>query len=178
MGKLSNEVFNLIKNFITKNKNKEQKLFILNLQNLIKSLTIILNKNLDIPITEDTVIINTDGSSQGNPGKARIGIQIKNHLNKILLKKSKNIGMKTNNQAEYIAIIEALKIAVDKKYQKVILYSDSEVIIKQINNIYKVKNLELRKLYNYVKELESYFESIKFIHIKREKNKTADILSK
>ena len=145
MGKLKQEVFTLIQNFITENKNKKDKVLITNLQKLINSLTLLLNQNLDIPITEDMVIIHTDGSSQGNPGKAGIGIQIKDHLNNIILKESRDIGIRTNNQAEYIGVIEALKIAQNKKFKKVILYSDSEVIIKQINNEYKIKNPELKK---------------------------------
>ena len=178
MGKLKEEVFNLIQNFITENKNIDKNIFLENLQKLNNSLTIFLNQNLNIPITEEMVIINTDGSSRGNPGEAGIGIQIKDHLNNIILKKSKDIGIRTNNQAEYIAIIEALKISLDKSFKKVILYSDSEVVIKQINNQYKIKNAELKKLYNEIKELENQFEYIKFIHVKRERNKGADILSR
>ncbi len=177
MGKLKEEVFNSIQSFITNNKNKDNKVFISNLQRLVNSLFILLNKNLDIPVTEDMVIINTDGSSQGNPGKARIGIQIKDYLNNIILKESQDIGIRTNNQAEYMAVIEALKIALNKKFKKAVLYSDSEVIIKQINNLYKIKNPELKKLYLKAKELEKQFTFIKFIHIKRDKNKEADILS-
>lgn len=179
MGKLKEEVFSIIQNFITNNKNKDEKVFISNLQKLINSLSLLKNKNLAFgPITEDMVIINTDGSSQGNPGKARIGIQIKDHLNNILLKEAKDIGIRTNNQAEYIAVIEALKIALNKEYKKAILYSDSEVIINQINNVYKTKNPKLKELYFQVKELEKKFVFIKFIHIKRDKNKEADILSR
>ena len=178
MGKLKENVLSLIKNFISSNKNKDNGIFTGNLQELINSLTIILNQNSNISITEDMVIIHTDGSSAGNPGKARIGILIKDHLNNIILKKSKDIGIKTNNQSEYSAVIEALKISRGKKFKKIILYSDSQVVINQINNLYKIKNPELKKLYYKVKELEKYFKHIKFIHISRKKNKIADVLSR
>lgn len=178
MGKLKEDVFNLIKNFSAENKNKDRKVFIHNLQELINTLTLILNKNFDIPITKDMIIIHTDASSMGNPGKSGIGILIKDHLNNIILKESRDIGIRTNNQAEYIAIAEALKISLEKKFKQVILYSDSEVVIKQINGIYRVKDAALKMLYEEIKSLESRFDTIKFIHIRREKNKEADILSR
>ncbi|MBU1075906.1 MAG: ribonuclease HI family protein, partial [Spirochaetes bacterium] len=168
----------VINSFITENKNVDLKLFTLNLQHLNDKLSFFLNKNNDNDITPDTVLINTDGSSKGNPGYAKIGIIIKGASGKVLLKEQKEIGIKTNNQAEYIAVIEALKIALEKKYERILLFSDSELIINQINNSYKIKNDILRDLYNNVKILEKRFKFIKFNHISREFNKEADLLSR
>lgn len=178
MGQLKEEALNLLLSFISTNQKVENKVFFSRLQELVKDLTILQNQNSDHIISEGTIIVNTDGSSRGNPGKAGIGIQIKDHLNNIILRDSRKIGIKTNNQAEYTAVIEALKICREKGYKKVLLYSDSELIIKQINNEYRIKNPELKILNREVKELEKGFESIKFIHVKREKNKEADRLSR
>lgn len=178
MGKLKKEIFQVIDFFVAENKNIDTKQFIGNLQKLINQLTLFINKNYDINITEDTVVINTDGSSRGNPGEAKIGIVIKNSSGNVLLKEQKEIGVYTNNQSEYHAAIESLRISLVKKFKKVVLFSDSEVMIKQINNEYKVNNPQLKKLYNEIKTLEKQFEFIKFIHIKREKNKEADRLSR
>lgn len=176
MGRIEKEVLKFIDLFISENKKSERN-FKINLQKLIEKLSLLLNQLQDSDISEDTILINTDGSSKGNPGPARIGIIMKNTHNNVILKEQKDIGISTNNQAEYAAVIEALKICIDKGYKKIILRSDSEVIINQINNKFKVNNTLLKELYTKVKELEDKFDSIKFVHVKREDNKEADLLS-
>lgn len=170
---IKQEVFKNLQKFISDNQNTNDTEFIQNLKLFINQLSAILNQN-------DTsyLIINTDGSSKGNPGKARIGIQFKDALNNIVLQKSQDIGIKTNNEAEYIAIREALKIAPKDKYKKVVLYSDSQLVVNQLNNHYKIKVESLRQYYDEIKKLQSQFEDVKFIHISRDLNKQADILSK
>ncbi len=122
MGKLKSEVLSLIRQFITKYQDLDDDQFISQTKNLLQHLSDIIHQ-------DDYITINTDGSSKGNPGPAKIGIQFKDSMNKILLRESRDIGIKTNNQAEYSAILEALKLALAKHYKKVKLYSDSTVLV-------------------------------------------------
>ncbi len=178
MGIIKDKVNKEIKTFIADNNNSNEKAFAANLSGLIKKLNFFLNQEIDNTITEDTIIIHTDGSSKGNPGEAKIGVIIKDASGQILHKIQKEIGISTNNQSEYTAVIEALRFALDKGYKKIILRSDSELIINQINNVYKISNTVLNTLYKEVKELEKRLDFIKFIHVRREFNKEADLLSR
>lgn len=121
-------------------------------------------------------VIYTDGASSGNPGPAGIGavIQINGHKTTI----SEYIGKTTNNVAEYTALIKALRYTHQKKIRSVKVYTDSELLVKQIHGIYKVRNEGLIPLYNEVVSLLRSFDSFSIMHIPREKNKEADSLSK
>lgn len=130
----------------------------------------LINKNSEVEIY-------VDGASSSNPGKAGIGVILKVG-NEAVESISKPIGDATNNVAEYTALIEGLKLALQKGYKKIKVYSDSELIVKQIKGDYKVKNKDLLNLYGQVKRLESQFEKIEIEHINRENNKQADKLAK
>jgi len=116
------------------------------------------------------IYIYTDGASRGNPGKSASGYLILDSSNKPLLKEVFYNGRKTNNFAEYMAIIAALeKVAKLYGYENnVTLTSDSEVAVKQINGLYKVKEKHLKELNKRVIELASKFKSCKFQNAKRE----------
>ncbi len=129
-----------------------------------------------------------DGASRGNPGEAGIGILIKTDKGETLFSAAGYSGKMTNNQAEYNALIAALtKInkspsllpaSNSKKTEPVTIYSDSELIIKQLTGQYKVKEPELKKLHYRVKELiQSIPTKIEFKHIRREQNREADRLA-
>lgn len=90
---------------------------------------------------------------------------------------SKYIGHATNNIAEYTAMIEGLESAQEMGYSEVVANADSELMIKQLNGQYKVKNPEIAKLYMKVKSLENKFSSVTYNHVKRELNKRADALA-
>ncbi|MDF1498228.1 MAG: ribonuclease HI family protein [Patescibacteria group bacterium] len=127
------------------------------------------------------LIIFTDGGSRGNPGPAACGAVIKNEAGKIILKSSKYIGKATNNQAEYealILVLEKVKEINKSKQTKVNIdcFLDSELVVKQLNREYKMKNEGLKPLFIKVNNLISEFNSVKFFHIPREKNKLADKL--
>jgi len=127
------------------------------------------------------LIIFTDGGSRGNPGPAACGVVIKNETGKIILESSKYIGKATNNQAEYEALILALEKAKEINKSKKIkrdldCFLDSELVVKQLNREYKMKNEGLKPLFIKVNNLISKFSSVKFFHISREKNKPADKL--
>ena len=122
----------------------------------------------------------TDGGSRGNPGPAAIGIYILSDDNKCLLKFGKQIGVATNNIAEYSAVLFAfdwLKERFDNESINYEFYSDSTLVVNQLNGVYKIKNLEIKKLIMKIKELEKNFlGKINYNYIPREKNTIADSL--
>lgn len=121
-------------------------------------------------------VIYTDGASSGNPGPAGIGAVIRINGHKTTI--SEYIGKTTNNVAEYTALIKALQYTRQKKIRSVEVFTDSELLVKQIHGIYRVRNEGLIPLYNKVISLLSSFDSFSIIHVPREKNKEADSLSK
>ena len=123
----------------------------------------------------------TDGGSLGNPGPSAIGFVV--YLNKKIIERfSLYIGYSTNNQAEYTALITALqsvKKHVNKNVKEIVFYSDSQLMVNQINGYYKIKSQPIRKLFLEVqKELVTIKVPIKFVHVLREKNRLADSLVK
>ncbi len=123
------------------------------------------------------LIINVDGASRGNPGKAGIGAVIRGSDNTIIERVSKYIGIATNNIAEYQALILALETAKQIGAEKISIYSDSELMVKQIKGEYRVKNEGLKPLYQKAIGLLKDFKAYGIIHVEREKNKEADKLA-
>ncbi|MGC2573371.1 MAG: ribonuclease HI family protein [Candidatus Nitrosopolaris sp.] len=119
--------------------------------------------------------IHIDGASRGNPGHSGIGIVITKDNGKIAEYKE-FIGMKTNNQAEYIALKKALEIAstID---DEITVLSDSELVINQRTHHYKVRNKQLKVLFREISNLEKYFRTVIYRHIPREVNAYADSLA-
>ncbi|MCS7135721.1 MAG: ribonuclease HI family protein [Nitrososphaerota archaeon] len=120
------------------------------------------------------VEIYVDGASRGNPGPAGIGIVLKLNSKTVCFKKF--IGNKTNNEAEYLALLEGLKLAVGFNAKKVKVFSDSELIVKQLKGEFSVKEERLSKLHSEVKELEKILD-VEYFHVPRESNKLADELA-
>lgn len=122
----------------------------------------------------------TDGGSRGNPGPSASGAVIKSLSSKgegeTIATVSKYLGITTNNQAEYTAIIIGLEKAKQLKARVVELYMDSELAVKQLKGQYRVKNLDLAKRFMEVKNLIQAFDRVTFTHIRREKNTEADAL--
>jgi ribonuclease HI len=123
------------------------------------------------------LIIFTDGVAVPNPGKAGIGVVIKNEQGELIDSISRPIGYATNNHAEYQAIISALERAIILGAEQVAVRSDSELMVNQINSRYKVKNAALKPLHQKVKQLQNRFKSFKIIHVPREQNREADNLA-
>ena len=127
----------------------------------------------------------TDGAARGNPGDGGIGVVLKDESGTVLAKEKKYLGKVTNNVAEYTALIECLRRvnalfdgAHGVSCSKLVLHSDSELMVRQLNGEYKVKNRTLKKLFDEVCDLlhSSPFEfSIR--HVPRERNKEADVLA-
>lgn len=121
------------------------------------------------------LIINTDGGSRNNPGPAGIGIVFSDESGEVVAKFKEYIGEATNNVAEYSALIYALKKAKDFEAEEIECRLDSELIVKQLNGEYKVKDPGMKNLYAQVQDL-IFFKPIKFVHVRREFNKLADKL--
>ncbi len=110
----------------------------------------------------------TDGGCLGNPGKSAAGMVIFDDMGREVYKGSVYLGEGTNNTAEYSAVLEGIKAAKYLKISSLEVYSDSELIIRQINKLYKVKSDTLRVYKEKIDELAEGFEKISFIHLKRE----------
>lgn len=130
-------------------------------------------------ITKTTELIaNVDGACSGNPGDASIGVVIKDKRHIYQETISQYIGLATNNVAEYRALLMALKRAKELGGEKFFVKSDSELLVKQIKGVYKVKNDALKEL-NY--QAQSFIKNFTFFsieHVAREYNKEADKLAK
>lgn len=124
-----------------------------------------------------TLTAHTDGASRGNPGPSGCGYTIEKE-GIILEKHAQYIGSATNNQAEYIAFILALKRLKEIGATDVIIYSDSELLIRHIHGVYKVRKEKLKPLYTELMNIVSEFKSFKAEHISREYNSFADNLAK
>ena len=124
------------------------------------------------------LIIYSDGGSRGNPGPAACGAVVFEASGKELQRLSRTIGITTNNQAEYQALEMALKWVKESGFDKGITCRlDSELVVKQLNGEYKMKNMDLKTWFYKVKELVVELGgSVWFEHIPREKNKIADYL--
>jgi ribonuclease HI len=129
------------------------------------------------PVPPLKVIINTDGASRGNPGRSAIGVVITDVHGKTLGTVSKCIGITTNNQAEYKALIAGLEAALELNATEALIRIDSELIVKQIKKQYRVKKPELIPLYQRVVELLASFQAFTIEHVVRNFNKEADRLA-
>lgn len=118
----------------------------------------------------------TDGGSRGNPGEAAIGYVIYDDQDQPIFEYARPIGIETNNVAEYTAMIEGLKKSLELGYTKIALFMDSELIVKQIKKEYRVKNPDLKILYDKAVSLISKCSYFEIRHVRREKNKEADRL--
>jgi ribonuclease HI len=120
--------------------------------------------------------IQTDGGARGNPGPAGIGVVI-SEGSRTLEEHAEYLGVTTNNQAEYRAVILGLERAVALGAKDVEVVTDSELLVKQANGEYKVKNPDIAKRFLEMKNLCTRIGRVKFRHVRREYNKRADELS-
>jgi ribonuclease HI len=128
-------------------------------------------------LPEKSISIYIDGASRGNPGEAGAGAILKDGRGKTLKKISKYLGVATNNVAEYQALLLGLKEAKKLGVKELGIYSDSELLIKQMEGEYRVKSENLKDLFRKaIKELKKFSRSA-FFHIPREENREADRLA-
>lgn len=122
------------------------------------------------------VIIHTDGGSRGNPGPSAIGVLIENVDGSKQYRLGMRIGEATNNIAEYRALCKALEVCKQNGITRVEAYLDSELAVKQIRGIYKVKNEGLKPYYKKTMDFIRGFEVFHIHHVPRDQNKVADSL--
>ena len=124
----------------------------------------------------EAITVYVDGAAKGNPGPAGIGVRLE--LKGVVLSEhSEYIGKATNNVAEYKALIYGLEIARRYRITRVSVISDSELMVRQLNGKYKVKNEKLLPLYTFVRELAGTFEEFRIRHVSRTENQYADRLA-
>lgn len=124
----------------------------------------------------DKIIAHIDGGSRGNPGPAAAGFTLADAAGTQLLAKGLVLGRTTNNVAEYTGLVKALEAASKIGAEQLVLFSDSELLVKQINGQYKVKSKLLKPFYEQAVSLLDNFESWQVRHVRRENNVEADAL--
>lgn len=121
------------------------------------------------------VIINADGGSRGNPGPSASGFVIQDVADLSVLETGgRYLGITTNNQAEYRAVLFALERAKELGIEEIEFRLDSLLVVNQMKGIYKVKNKDLAVVYEQIKKLILEFKNVTFVHVLREYNKLAD----
>jgi ribonuclease HI len=120
----------------------------------------------------------TDGASRGNPGESGIGIIVKDGSDEVLFSLNAYIGTTTNNVAEYRALLTLLQKIAGVSCTHLVVHSDSELMVRQVNGQYKVKDRELKKYYHQViATISSLPFTVELKHIPREENRDADKLA-
>ncbi len=120
--------------------------------------------------------IYTDGGSRGNPGRAALGVVIKNDKGETIAAFGEYLGEQTNNFAEYSALIAGLEKARELGATEADCVMDSELVMKQMNGVYKIREPSLQKLFVKAYNLSQQFKKVNFRHVLRAKNQEADKL--
>ncbi len=126
---------------------------------------------------EEKFLIYIDGAARGNPGVAGIGIIINDGQGQKIRELYKYIGETSNNIAEYTALVYALQEALILGLKDVVVHSDSELLVKQLNGEYRVKNSNLRLYYEQFLHLKTGFNRLAVKQISRDENKKTDKLA-
>jgi len=125
----------------------------------------------------DTYTAHVDGGARGNPGPAGYAVVIHDSGGKKIAELSQYLGHRTNNYAEYNGLLAALRYAIAHHIQSLKIISDSELMVRQMKGIYKVRHPDLRKLYDEAQHLTSQIEHVEIRHALREHNQDADRLA-
>lgn len=128
------------------------------------------------PSAQPAVIANIDGGARGNPGPAAYGVVVRNSKGEVLAELSEYLGLRTNNYAEYSGLLAALEYAVGEKHPSLKIFSDSELLVRQMQGRYKVNNLALQELFGRAQSLVRKLQHFSIEHVLRERNKDADRL--
>ena len=118
-----------------------------------------------------------DGASRGNPGPSGAGAVVKLATGEVIGEVAEYLGTGTNNRAEYTAVILGLQRALELGGREVDVYMDSQLVVRQMEGIYKVKNAQLRPLWEQAGALAKKFATCRFHHVPREQNGEADALA-
>lgn len=123
------------------------------------------------------IVAHVDGGARGNPGPAGFGVVVDDAHGRRLAEFSRYLGHRTNNFAEYSGLIAALQYAIEHGHQELRVVSDSELMVRQMNGVYKVRSPELRPLYEEARTLARRLKWFRIEHVRREKNAGADRLA-
>lgn len=121
-------------------------------------------------------IVNVDGGARGNPGPAAIGVVLRDGDGEVLEKRGEKIGEATNNVAEYRALLKGIELAAAHGATELELVGDSELVVRQVEGRYKVKNAGMKELHAEVKRALAGFDSWSIRHVRRAENADADRL--
>jgi ribonuclease HI len=122
------------------------------------------------------VTVNVDGGARGNPGPAAIGVVLRDEDGRVLEEVGETIGEATNNVAEYKALLRGIELASDQGATALELIGDSELVVRQVEGRYKVKNAGMKELHAEVKRALGDFDSWSIRHVRRAENADADRL--
>jgi ribonuclease HI len=122
-------------------------------------------------------VANVDGASRGNPGPASYAVIVRGPDGKTVFEVGKYLGRVTNNVAEYYALITALDYAAAQRIERLLVRSDSELLVRQMQGRYKVKSPDLRPLFERAHKLSRGFAHFAIEHVRRELNSEADELA-
>ncbi len=122
----------------------------------------------------DTLRLAFDGGSRGNPGPAAWGVAVLDADGRFVEGRAGCLGRATNNVAEYHGLVEALRLATERGARRVHIQSDSELIVKQLRGVYRVRHPDLKPLYAKARALMSRLDGARVVHVPRAENKDAD----
>lgn len=122
------------------------------------------------------VTVNVDGGARGNPGPAAIGVVVRDDDGRVLEEVGEKIGEATNNVAEYRALLRGIQLAEGRGATELELIGDSELVVRQVEGRYKVKNAGMKQLYDEAKLALRGFDSWSIRHVRRGENADADRL--
>jgi ribonuclease HI len=123
------------------------------------------------------LILRTDGASRGNPGPAAAGIVVQTAEGEAVAREKHYLGIMTNNQAEYRALILGLQLALTLRPAVLLVKLDSELVVRQMQGKYKVKSIDLLPLYDAARALVAQLPRVLFEHVPRGENAMADALA-
>jgi ribonuclease HI len=135
-----------------------------------------MRPGVEAPATMSRLTVNVDGGARGNPGPAAIGVVVRDSEGEVIEERGERIGRATNNVAEYKALLLGIEVAAAHGAEHLDLVGDSELIVRQVEGRYKVKDATMKELHAEVKKALAGFDSWAIHHVRREKNADADRL--
>ena len=127
--------------------------------------------------TEPDLHFHIDGASRGNPGEAAFGVHVTTPAGDEVAALYGYLGRASNNVAEYQALLHALRYAIGRGAKRLRIFSDSELVVKQMSGQYRVKHPDMQTLHREAQALRRRFERVDIAHVRREQNKDADRLA-
>jgi ribonuclease HI len=122
-------------------------------------------------------LLMVDGAARGNPGEAGGGAVIADENGRVIKELSRYLGRTTNNVAEYAALLMGLEALLELGQKHILVQSDSELMVRQLNGEYRVKDEKLKALFEQAVGLLRQFDSYRILHVRRDMNKLADRLA-